>query len=232
MKKEVENEEIKGLKKKYKKLKYGILFVIIAIIIIVLSCFAYNVLALQVLLKKSEDAKYGDNYKKTMTTYQLSNPENKSGSVIYRKGDTIKVVLQNGRFGLLKTPEKSYQILYESKEYRVLEDDIQISGSTSENNLLDYCLIEDTNSFMSVADFVYKANVKLKRENIDGTDYYVISVNAFEQKIYLNPETYLVDRLEFDGNVTNIEVVKNVVTDEDLKTPERLEFTDITDSVN
>ena len=225
----VENEEIKSLKKKYKKLKYSIIIPIVVIVFVILIKFTYNVYVIQNLLRNSVAVDFGDNYKTTTISYQNSKPEEQNKTVIYHKDGIVSTKLQNGKFGIVKTPEISYQLMYETKEYRKMEGGL-IIGDTNTASLLNFFMIaenevEDT---MKVAQFIYQARIDVGIEKIDGIKYYVLKFIGFEEVFYVNSETYLVDKYSSNDNTFEIKIEKDVVTDEDIKLPQDMGFTEIT----
>lgn len=227
---EVENnEEVKKLKKKYKKLRNCIIIPIIIIVLIAVIVLTYNSLTIRKILKNNLSINLGDNYKYTIVSYSFDNPENEVETMSFHKDGVISVVLQNGKYGMIKDNDMTYQLMYETKEYRALENGLLMGESI--NDLSTYFLIdkEDADSFGKIAEIVYKAMIFVGNEKIDGTSYYVINFLGFGEKIYINKETYLVEKSIFEDRIMEYKLEKDVVTDEDIMLPQDRGFTDITE---
>lgn len=227
---EVENnEEVKKLKTKYKKMKYSIIIPIVLVIVILAIMFVYNTLTIQKILKENVLLDLGDNYKYTTVNYTIANPEDKVESQIYHKDGIVSIVLQNGKYGMIKDGETTYQIMYETKEYRVIEDGLMMGDN--DNTLLNYFMIgkDEVNSFWKIAEMVYKVRVVIGREKDENGSYYVVNFLGFDEKFYVNKETYLIDKNVFDDRIMETKTEKDVVTDEDIKLPQDRGFTEITE---
>ena len=227
---EVENnEEVKKLKKKYKKLRNCIIIPIIIVILLAVIVISYNSLMIRKILKNNLSINFGDNYKFTTVNYTFEKPEEKVKSVVCHKDGIVSVVLQNGKYGMLKDKDTTYQIMYETKEYRTLENGLMMGDNN--NSLLNYFMIgkEDVDSFWKIAEMVYRARVMVGNAKEDGNSYYIINFIGFDEKIYVNKENYLIEKNVFEDRVMETIMEKGVVTDEDIMLPQDRGFTDITE---
>lgn len=211
-------EEVKKIKSSYKKLRRTILLILLFIVIVYMGNLLITALRVQNVLQNNVAVDLGNNYKFIRTFNGRTN-------VTYYKDGICNNVFSDGKYGLYKKDNEIYQVMYETKEYQKInsENFLNISSTVS---LLNYVAMdkEYVDSLKDMIIFVYQANVKFDTETINSQKYLVIEMKAFGEKLWINADTYLVEKEDMQGQVTEQKIEKNVVTDEDIKAPWDLGF--------
>lgn len=215
------DEEVKIVKSKYKKMRRIILLIILLIILAYVGNLVITTLRIQHVLQSNVGIDLGNNYK--ITRY-----DNGNINTVYYKNGIFSNVFANGKYGMYKKNNEVFQVMYESKQYKKIDFGNFFDNSTSVN-LLNYLGIEKEylSSLKNMLVFVYQANVKFSSEVIDNQKYFVIEMKAFGEKLWVNADTYLIEKENMDGQIIEQKIEKNVVTDEDIKAPWDLGFTEI-----
>lgn len=211
------NPEVKEIKAKYTKLRKNILIILLVLLVIFLVSLSIKTLKIQSLFRANLSETLGDNYKMTRT--------DNGGSVIYFK-DGIKLQRNREIAGTLSYEGKGYVINYETKEY--WEIPLEVSIFTRENMVVSNCMSlksEDVNSFFKMAWYVIYARMDLETENINGKECYTISADNSSMKIWFDKESKFIVREGYSGNIADITIELETVTDEDMKLPWELGFT-------
>ena len=211
-------EEVKIIKSKYKKMRLIILLILLFIVVVYVTSLLITALRVQNVLQNNVAVDLGNNYKFTRTYNGISN-------ATYYKDGICNYVFSDGKYGLYEKDNEIYQVMYETKEYQKInsENFLNISSTVS---LLNYVAMDEeyVNSLKDMIVFVYQANVKFDTETINNQKYLVVEMKAFGEKLWVNADTYLVEKENMQGQVTEQKIEKNVVTDEDIKSPWDLGF--------
>ncbi len=213
-------EEVKKIKSTYKKMKYTIFFLLLAIIIFYISNLLITTLYLQNIVKKNLGINLGNNYKLTRTSGNYT-------TTIYYKDGIYNHIYSDNQKSIYAKNEEIYQVDYLTKTYQKIELNsfLQPHVSLSLFNYFYFGEDEESLSFKSLLTTVYQANVKLSSETIHQQKYLTVSLKAFNEKLWIHPDTYYIEKENMDGQITEQKLEKNVVTDEDIKTPWDLGFT-------
>lgn len=213
-------EEVNMVKRKYKKIKRTILLISAFILVIIVGNRFITTLRLQQILKKNIGINLGTNYK-------ITRIENGMENIIYSK-DGIYCQVMNHKNGLFAKDDKIYFVNYETKQYQLLDSSF-IELPSSSLVFLNYFWIEESSihSFKDMLFLVYESKVKFGSEIINDVKYITIEMKAIGEKIWIHPDTNLVEKENMHGQILEQKVEKNVVTDENIKAPWELDFTEI-----
>ncbi len=211
-------EEVRIIKSKYKKMRFIILLILLAILVFYIGNLFITALQVQNILQKNVAVDLGNNYKLTTTSDGYTN-------ITYYKDGIYYYTFSNHKYGIYCKGNEIYEVLYGRKEYRKIDTENFLTNP-SNVNLLTYVGMdkEFANSLKHVLVFVYQANVKLDMEIIHNQKYLVTELKAFGEKLWVNADTYLVEKENHQGHIIEQKVEKNVVTDEDIKAPWDLGF--------
>lgn len=220
MKKELDkhienNEEVKKIKSQYKKI-LNLVFTLLAIIIIIFTInFIRTYSKFYKILKNNIGVDLGDNYK--ITTYI-------DGDVIYTycKNGIIKTVRNIDKVNeiiSIQTNEKSYIILEKSKEFWDMPN---INREVNKANLMSIMLLEEDITIKNIVTWMITENISIEKEVYEGKKYIVLNMEM--TKLWVNPETYYIEREMNFGQEFKNKIEKNVVTDKDVEIPKLEEY--------
>ena len=207
--KDVENhEEVKVIKKQYKKMRNIILICLSIFIILFAIKFLHDFVIIHKVLKVNY-ADLGDNYKITFYENQLQTPR-----YIYYKDGITKYLLPNAPSNIVITKDGYlYVIQTEKKTYTKFENVLGNSKGVS----LSYMSFGVDMDIQHILQFMILERCKVSKEEYKNQNYITLQFGMY--KMWINPTTYYVEKEIFSGQVTEKVIEKNVVTEEDIKMP-------------
>lgn len=211
-------EEVKMVKSKYKKMKLTILLILLFIILIYIGNLLITALQVQSILQNNVAVDLGNNYKLTLIS-------NGSTNTTYYKDGIYNCIFSDSTYGLYRKDNEIYNVMYETREYQKINS--EFSFNLPHNvTLLNYLSVdkEFVASLTNIMLFVFQDNIRLHTEIINNQKYLVTEMKAFGEKIWVNADTYLVEKEDHQGQIVEQKVEKNVVTDENIKAPWDLGF--------
>ena len=217
------HKEVKIVKSKYKKMKLTILFIPLFIILVYIRNLLTTALQVQNILQNNVAVDLGNNY-------QLTRTYNGSTNTTYYKDDIYNCVFSDSTYGLYSKDNEIYDLMYETREYRKINSEYSF-GLPYNVTLLNYLSVDKAfvASLKDIILFVCQNNIKLHTEIINNQKYLVTEIKNTGSKWWINADTYLVEKEDHQGQIVEQKVEKNVVTDEDIKAPWELGFTEKTE---
>ena len=219
---DVNDLEVKEIRNKYKKLRNIILVIILIFLVVFLINFAKDVIILNKIFENNIEVDCGENYKMILT-------QDDSVSVNYFKGNRSKHVAGvDGENVLLWDGNVPYIILHDTKEYYEYPEN-EMMMFKGENRTVTFfpTLVLQKESVDSLFDVIKDKiifRMSVGTEMIDGEEYYVVDVHS-DIKMWISKADYRCIKEISYGQVKKVEVIKNVVTDEDMKNPVELGYT-------
>lgn len=198
LKSEIENnEEVKKIKSKYKKISRIFLIAIIMILIVLTIKILYDFNICVKTINANNTSNLGNNYKITRISYA------NDITYTYRKDDIFQNIHPNGT-ALVIVGEKAYMFELEKKEYQELDWNLSNPLNTSEYEMSKKDIF--VNYILNGA--------KIGKEEYKGKQYITIRVDT--HKVWVNPDTYYIEKELLSGQVEEKTIEKNVVKDEDI----------------
>ena len=220
---EVNNKELSEVKNRYKKLKNIIIIILFILIGIFLINEIHDIYILNKILKYNVDVDCGNNYK-------VVRNENGDISEFYLKDDRSKHVGGNGKNVMMWTKDSAYIVLHDTKEYfEFIGDEMPMKYMGGRTTVTFFPSImvskQDIDSLFELLDFKYSFRINIDSEVIEGKDYYVLETDV-DIKMWFSKEDYKFLRELNYGRLTTIDIEKDVVADEEMKTPIELGYTE------
>lgn len=208
------NEEVIMVKNKYKKMRFIVLIILLAIILIYAGNILITALRIQRVFINNVNIDLGNNYKLTRIENDLEN-------ITYRKDGITSVVYSNGKNGLYMRNDEFYYVSYDKKEYVKRDDIKEFVQPSATISLLNYWGVENDYkpSLKNMVATVYQTNAKFSTKIIDGQKYDIIEMKAFGETLWVNSDNNFIEKEDMQGQIIEQKVEKNVVTDEDVKAP-------------
>lgn len=216
MKKELDknienNEDVKKIKSKYKRIIKSASIILIIILLIFLINFIRTYSEFSKILKTNIAANLGENYK--VITYTDGNSVH-----TYCKNGVKKIIRNIGKPSeiiTIQTKDKSYAIAESTKTYW----DVQFThNEVNKIDLISSIFCDE--EYLTPKDFIrvmLTEKVKIDKEEYNGKDYIILNIDMI--KIWVNPDTYYIEREIRFGEETQRIIEKNVVTDKDVEIP-------------
>lgn len=205
------NEDVKKIKKQYKKIIKIALILLILCLILFLINFIRIYLGFSKILKANVGVNIGDNYK--ITTYEFGHPV-----YVYFKDNIKKTVRNEGKdneFIIYQTENESYGIIPKTKKYF----DVNLFRKVNEIDLISSMMWDREN--IDLKNFVrvfFTEGVKLGKENYKGKEYITLTIDMI--KLWVNSDTYYVEKeLRYGEEITRV-IEKNVVKENELSIPD------------
>lgn len=221
-------EELEKVERKYKRLRKSVLIVLLLIIIIFLVTTSYKFVILRKVADNNINVEVGDNYKIIRTTKDsvsttfvkdgiLKTVNKMSGAM------TITNVLMNNTWHsfveVKETPEND-----EIKTYyyeRAQETNVVLNRTNLNEYFImmyDEQMAEAKVSSWGILQAILAGGIEIKSTEYNGKDCY---------KVIHDSHYMIVDKDNFtavNDNGVEIKLEKNVVTDEDIKMPDKNEY--------
>lgn len=231
MKKMNNQEEIELLEHKYGKLKKALkvilIFVLVLLIMFTIS-FVYRFSVLKKMFMVNTIADLGNNCKVTRfnenginykTIYFKDNVK-KEVYIDEDGNENIYIVKEGGPYFINET-DKTYEL----REPEELRDDWL--ESSLETSLVNYLVTNSSKEekFLSnsIIKFLLKDTVIIEKDNYRDKECILILIN--ENKFWLNPDTYYIEKEEFRDQIVEQFIECDVVTDEDVQVPDLTGYT-------
>lgn len=220
---DVNNKEVSEVKNKYKKLKNIILCIILIIVVIFVINLVHDVIILNKIFENNIEVDYGNNYK------VIREQNNQITEFLYKDGRTKYVAGDHGQNIMMWDGDVAYLVIKDEKEYiEYTGDDIPMKHWGERNTVTTLSSIviakEDVDSLFDIIKEKIIFRMSVGTEMIDGKDYYVLETDA-DIKMWFSKEDYKLFKELNYGSVMKVDVIKDVVTDEDMKTPIELGYT-------
>lgn len=209
------NEEVKKVKNQYKKIIKISLMILVICLGLFLINFIKTYLAFSKIMKSNIAINLGDNYK--ITTYEVGVPV-----YVYFKDNVKKTVRNEGKdneFIIYQTEDKAYGITPKTKRYF----DIELRRGVNEIDLISSMMWDkEYLDFKNFVRVMFTESVKIGKEEYKEKDYITLTIDMI--KLWVNPETYYVEKELRYGDETLRIVEKNVVKDKDIEIPNLEEY--------
>lgn len=213
---ENKKEDVVEIKKKYKKLRNCILIVVLILILLFLFRLLYTAKTMQDILINNSSIDFNGNYKITTTGVHSSERYYKDGKMYIKHSDFA---------GTLFYEDVLYIVDHTNKQYNKMEN---FALNTNSISLMNYMVIDDEtiNSFSKMILMAWQSRAHIGHENLNGKEYLTLELKSFMQKFWINTETNLVEKESNDGQIVEIKLEENVVTDEDILLPWEMGYTE------
>ena len=219
----MENDDVKKVKNRYKKLCKNVLSVLSIVILLVLIYIICSVN----MLKNIFDHNVGlDISKNSKVEYYLND---RLVNITYFKDGVIKMDATSGDdIDVFVVGDKWYSSNNKEKYYMDL-DEMMIpynqgkSFSTFGNGSLN---VESFDSFWDVLKLKFENNIRMKNETENGKDYIIIRIGN-DAKLWVDKETLLVEKELENGLEMKHKLELNTVNDEEMKFPWDKGYVDI-----
>ena len=220
---DVNDLEVKEIRNKYKKLRNIILVIILIFLVVFLINFAKDVIILNKIFENNIEVDYGNNYK------VIREQDNQITEILYKDGRTKHVAGDHGQNIMMWDEDVAYLVVKDRKEYIEYTGDeipmIHMGGDNTVTTLSGIMIAkEDVDSIFKLIKNKIIFGINIDTENIDGKDYYVLET-SLDVKIWFSKEDYKLFKELNYGRVMTIDVIKDVVTDEEMKNPVELGYT-------
>lgn len=213
-------EETKKNNKILKKVLTILLFVVILIVIVAIGMFSYKVIVVKKIMDNNVDVYLGNNYK-IIKTFKDGNETKEE--IIYYKDGIAKQSAANGKNCILRDENSVYiYSMDEMKYYDLGNETIGVNLNENYNLLMNVMLSkEDVDSISKIIKLITDYGFSVGKNEVDGKEYIVLSINDDAFDIYINKDTYICEMCQ--GETQKVEV--GTVTDEDMKRPWELGLT-------
>lgn len=191
------NEEVKKIKNKYKRI-FKIFIISIIIVLTVLTIkILYDFNICEKTINANMTSNLGNNYKITRISY--------ANDIIYtyRKDDIFQNIHPNGT-SLVIVGETAYMFDLGKKEYQELDWNMSNPLNTAEYE------ISKKDIFVNYI----LAGAKIGKEEYKGKEYITMRVDT--HKVWINPDTYYIEKEVLSGQVEEKTIEKDVVKDDDI----------------
>ncbi|MBP3596745.1 MAG: hypothetical protein J6J60_05035 [Clostridia bacterium] len=209
------NEEVKKVKKQYKKIIKISLIILVICLGLFLINFIKTYLTFSKIMKSNIAINLGDNYK--ITTYEVGVPV-----YVYFKDNVKKTVRNEGKdneFIIYQTEDKTYGITPKTKRYF----DIELRRGVNEIDLISSMMWDkEYLDFKNFVRVMFTESVRIGKEEYNGKDYITLTIGMI--KLWVNPETYYVEKELRYGDETLRIIEKDVVKDGDIEIPNLEEY--------
>jgi len=214
------NKEVKQIKKKYKKLKDILLIIIFIILVLLIINFIHDFIIFEKVVKNNAFVYLGENYK-------ITSEDNGQERIIYYKDGVRKGITRNKNNEVVSFNDIAYLIMHDEKQYYTNDEMMLLHGSNDgKENLFMYMgWSEESLDKIDILKTMITSFVRVGKEEYKGKQYITVQMNMY--KIWVNPDTYYIEKENLDGQIGEKTIEKNVVTDEDMQVPDLTEYKEI-----